>query len=137
MPPSFEARGPESSCELLPIEDSRKHIDRTLLPETLEQPRDESTPRPHPPTVLEASPNPPHINRKRRRSTSSGSDTETEASAKMPSKKHSDSDKRHSSKSKPMSDDWSDVTEPEERRRIQNRIAQRKFRKTTLHQSSS
>jgi hypothetical protein len=33
-----------------------------------------------------------------------------------------------SSKGKKRSDDWTEVTEPEERRRIQNRIAQRKFR---------
>ncbi|KAF4978693.1 hypothetical protein FZEAL_4962 [Fusarium zealandicum] len=36
------------------------------------------------------------------------------------------------SKSSPKDDvDWADVTDPEERRRIQNRIAQRKFREKT------
>lgn len=64
----------------------------------------------------------------------SGSETEKESS-KMPSGSssshhHSSSSKKHGSSSKhqPKSDDWSDVTEPDERRRIQNRIAQRKFR---------
>lgn len=73
-------------------------------------------------------------------STTSGSNTEREDNSKMPSgsssKHHSSSSgsKKHhssssSSKHHSKSDDWSDVTEPEERRRIQNRIAQRKFRK--------
>lgn len=102
------------------------------------------TPAPETPSF-----SPPAGNRKRRapRSDSSsnldlgsGQNTQTEETgeppnkkrktAKMPSKKHSSSEK-HSSKSKShKSDDWAEVTEPEERRRIQNRIAQRKFRKS-------
>lgn len=66
----------------------------------------------------------------------SGSGTERESPNKMPSgsssKHHHSSSSKHgssSSRHQPKSDDWSDVTEPDERRRIQNRIAQRKFRK--------
>ncbi|OIW29963.1 hypothetical protein CONLIGDRAFT_680761 [Coniochaeta ligniaria NRRL 30616] len=54
-------------------------------------------------------------------------------SSKQPSssKRHSGSSK---SKAKTKTDDWTDVTEPEERRRIQNRIAQRKFREKAREQ---
>lgn len=78
----------------------------------------------------------------RKLSPQSGSETETEDHTNMPSgssSKHhhhhhsSSSSKKHSSSSsskhQSKGDDWSEVTEPEERRRIQNRIAQRKFRK--------
>jgi len=46
------------------------------------------------------------------------------------SKKHHGSSSKKDRKSS-KSDDWSEVTEPEERRRIQNRIAQRKFRESS------
>lgn len=43
--------------------------------------------------------------------------------------------KSHSSKHE--SDDWSEITDPEERRRVQNRIAQRKFSMSPLSPSHS
>ena len=101
------------------------------LPDTPQDPQAESTPRPSSSSALISSSEPSHVNRKRRRSSSLEYIAEAKTLGKMPSKKHSGSDKKHSSKSKTQNDDWTDVTVPEERRRIQNRIAQRKFRKTT------
>ncbi|KAI1330063.1 hypothetical protein F5Y16DRAFT_363893 [Xylariaceae sp. FL0255] len=48
------------------------------------------------------------------------------------SRKHSSS--KSKSKSKVKNDDWTEVTDAEERRRIQNRIAQRKFREKAKEQ---
>ncbi|KAI1391187.1 uncharacterized protein F4822DRAFT_177042 [Hypoxylon trugodes] len=51
------------------------------------------------------------------------------------SKKHEPASKKHTKpRSKPMTDDWADVTDAEERRRIQNRLAQRKFREKAKEQ---
>lgn len=118
-----------------------------IPPESIEQSEEQTTPRqgqgPSTPQQLEA----PLAKESdlSEEDLNSGSDTEKEASHstnKMPSgsssSKHhsssSSSSKKHSSSSSSRrhtkDDDWSDVTEPEERRRIQNRIAQRKFRES-------
>ncbi|KAK1989433.1 hypothetical protein LZ30DRAFT_776162 [Colletotrichum cereale] len=54
-------------------------------------------------------------------------------SSKATKLSESSSKKQHSPKpkSKTKTDDWAEITDPEERRRIQNRLAQRKFRKKT------
>lgn len=68
--------------------------------------------------------------------TQSGSDTEREPSnmssrtSRHSSGSISRKEKIAASKTK-KTDDWTEVTEPDERRRIQNRIAQRKFSTST------
>ncbi|KAI0547131.1 hypothetical protein F4679DRAFT_555408 [Xylaria curta] len=69
-------------------------------------------------------------------STEQGSETETKNRTMLsyPYKYPQDlSAENHSSKSKAKNNEWTIVTEPEERRRIQNRIAQRNFRKQREH----
>ncbi|KAK2602152.1 hypothetical protein N8I77_008708 [Diaporthe amygdali] len=118
-----------------PPQDEDERSEETLTPRQAHFPPEEQAP--------ETSSRRRH-GRKTRKQSQSGSETETEDHNNMPSgssSKHhhhhsSSSTKKHGSSSKHQSkgDDWSEVTEPEERRRIQNRIAQRKFREKAREQ---
>lgn len=118
-----------------PLEEEGERSEETVTPRQSHFPPEEQAP--------EIAPERQHSRQARKQSPHSGSETETEDHSNMPSgssSKHhhhhhssSSSSKKHgssssSSKHQPKGDDWSEVTEPEERRRIQNRIAQRKFR---------
>lgn len=120
-------------------EEEGERSEETITPRQAHFPPEEQAP--------ETTPETRSGRKARKQSPHSDSDTETESqsSSNMPSgssSKHhhnhhhhssSSSSKKHgsssSSKHQSKGDDWSEVTEPEERRRIQNRIAQRKFRK--------
>ncbi|KAK3326311.1 hypothetical protein B0H66DRAFT_155477 [Apodospora peruviana] len=102
-------------------------------------------PAPPPSTSSRSSKSSSHRHkRKGSKAPQSGSDTEKESRPKMPSRSsrhhHSSSSSSSSKKdkasksSKTRTDDWSEVTDPEERRRIQNKIAQRKFREKAREQ---
>ncbi|KAI3399280.1 hypothetical protein diail_7234 [Diaporthe ilicicola] len=124
-----------------PPQEEDERSEETLTPRQAHSPPEEQAP--------ETAPERRHGRRAREQPSQSGSETETEGHSNMPSgssSKHhhhhhssSSGSKKHgssssSSKHQSKGDDWSDVTEPEERRRIQNRIAQRKFREKAREQ---